>query len=153
MTVFYLFALTPITDALLGLPLAARVPIAIAVMAPLGVCLGAFMPLGLSTVAELTDHRREYVAWAWAVNGFASVVGSVLTTILAMTFGFQVVLVLALLVYTLAAGSLMLLRKPTEPRRPPDGLSTSLYLTWTRHRSSVVGAVRQLAALRPAFGV
>ena len=48
-----------------------------------------FMPLGLAPVAELTDHPREYVAWGWAVNGFASVVGAVLTTILAMTFGFD----------------------------------------------------------------
>ena len=59
------------------------------VLAPLGLCLGMFMPLGLGRVAALTDHGEEYVAWAWAVNGFFSVIGSVLTTILSMTFGFR----------------------------------------------------------------
>ncbi len=87
---------------MLSWPLAARVVVAFVVLAPLGVCLGMFMPLGIGTVAGLSAHPREYVAWAWAVNGFASVIGAVLTTILAMTFGFNVVLVLALVVYGVA---------------------------------------------------
>ena len=49
---------------------------------PLGLCLGMFMPLGLGVVNGLSDHPDEYIAWAWAVNGFFSVIGSVLTTIL-----------------------------------------------------------------------
>ncbi len=49
------------------------------VLAPLGMLLGIFMPLGLGAVSALTDHGEEYVAWGWAVNGFASVIGSVLT--------------------------------------------------------------------------
>ena len=60
------------------------------------------MPLGLGAVAGLSAHPREYVAWGWAVNGFASVVGSVLTTLLAMTFGFNIVLVFALAAYLIA---------------------------------------------------
>ena len=60
------------------------------------------MPLGLGAVATLTEHEREYVAWGWAVNGFASVVGSVLTTMLAMSYGFSTVLVLGLVVYLVA---------------------------------------------------
>nr|MBA3302321.1 hypothetical protein [Acidimicrobiia bacterium] len=98
LTAFYLFGLPPLTDALLGWPLLTRVLVAFLVLAPLGLCLGTFMPLGLGAVAGLTDHSREYVAWGWAVNGFASVIGAVATTLLAMTFGFRVVLVLALLV-------------------------------------------------------
>jgi hypothetical protein len=103
---FYLFALTPTTNALITLPLAVRVLIAFVVLAPLGVCLGMFMPLGLGAVAGLSEHGREYVAWSWAVNGFATVIGSVLSTILAMTFGFQVVLGLALGIYLVALASL-----------------------------------------------
>lgn len=102
LTLFYQFALPPLTNGLLGLPLGVRVLIAFVVLAPLGICLGTFMPLGLGAVAELTEFPREYVAWGWAVNGFASVIGAVLTTILAMTFGFRVVLFLALLVYAVA---------------------------------------------------
>jgi MFS family permease len=102
LTIFYLFALDPLTDALLGSPLAVRIIFTFVVLAPLGICLGAFMPMGIAAVARLTDHSSEYVAWGWAVNGFASVIGSVLTTILAMTFGFKVVLVLALVTYLIA---------------------------------------------------
>jgi hypothetical protein len=67
------------------------------------------MPVGLRAVAGLTSFEREYVAWAWAVNGFASVVGAVLTTMLAMVFGFQTVLWLALLVYAVALAALRVL--------------------------------------------
>jgi spermidine synthase len=102
LTAFYAFALTPVTDGLLSLPLAARVPITFVMLAPLGLCLGAFMPLGLGAVARMTMHEREYVAWGWAVNGFASVVGAVLTTILAMSFGFSAVLFAALGIYFVA---------------------------------------------------
>ncbi|MEX2254136.1 MAG: hypothetical protein WEC34_01745, partial [Acidimicrobiia bacterium] len=112
LTAFYEFALPPLTDALLGLPLAARVPIAFLVLAPLGLCLGTFMPLGLGAVAELTDHTTEYVAWGWAVNGFASVVGAVLSTILAMSFGFRTVMFVALAIYLVALLALRGLLRP-----------------------------------------
>ncbi|HEY8217876.1 MAG TPA: hypothetical protein VIH82_12130 [Acidimicrobiia bacterium] len=102
LTVFYEWGLPALTDALLGLPLAVRVPVAFAVLAPLGLCLGTFMPLGLGAVADLTDHKSEYVAWGWAVNGFASVAGAVLSTMLAMSFGFRVVLLVAMVVYLVA---------------------------------------------------
>jgi hypothetical protein len=116
LTVFYQFALPPLTEGLLGWPLAGRILLAFAVLAPLGVCLGYFMPLGLGAVAGLTKYSREYVAWGWAVNGFASVVGAVLTTILAMTFGFRVVLFLALVVYAIAIVALRgLTRHVTTP--------------------------------------
>ena len=102
LTVFYIFGLPPLIDAAQTVPLAGRATISFAVLAPLGICLGAFMPLGVGAISELTTHRREYVAWAWAVNGFASVIGSVLATILAMTYGFGVLLVLGLVMYVVA---------------------------------------------------
>ncbi len=82
---------------------AIRVMVSLAVLAPLGLCLGMFMPLGLGLVGQLTDHADEYVAWSWAVNGFFSVIGSVLTTILSMTYGFRAVQYLGLVVYGVAA--------------------------------------------------
>ncbi len=104
-----------LVDVFVSAPLAARVALAVLVLAPLGLCLGAFMPIGLSTVARLTEHEREYVAWAWAVNGFFSVVSSVLATILSMSFGFKVVLLLAALIY--AIGVLALTRIPETKAR------------------------------------
>ncbi len=120
LTLFYAFGLQPLTDALLTAPLFVRIAVAFLVLAPLGICLGAFMPLGLGAVAAKTDHPSEYVAWGWAVNGFASVVGSVLTTMLAMTFGFQIVLFVALGVYCIA---LLALRGLVGPDRPAGSVS------------------------------
>ena len=51
---------------------------------------------------SLTEHGEEYVAWAWAVNGFFAVIGSVLTTILSMALGFRTVQFVALAVYAIA---------------------------------------------------
>ena len=122
LALFYLFGLKPLTDALLELPLGVRVVVAFALLAPLGLCLGAFMPVGIRAVAGLTSFDREYVAWAWALNGFASVIGAVLTTMLAMSFGFQVVLWLALLMYVVALVALRgLVRGTGAPATAPAG--------------------------------
>jgi len=112
LAVIYLFLLPVLTDSLLTSPLAVRVMVAFLVLAPLGVTLGMFMPLGLGAVADLTDHSEEYVAWGWAVNGFASVLGSVLTTVIAMVLGFNFVLALSVVVYL---GALALLRYMQRP--------------------------------------
>lgn len=46
------------------------------------------------------------MAWGWATNGFFSVIGSVLTTILAMTYGFANVLLAGLVAYSVAVVAL-----------------------------------------------
>lgn len=102
LTLFFQYGLEHVTDGNIDWPLAARVTLVFVLLAPLGVCLGMFMPLGLGAVSHLTADAREYVAWGWAVNGFSSVIGSVLSTILAMMYGFRGVLFLALLAYLVA---------------------------------------------------
>jgi hypothetical protein len=111
LTCFYRFGLDDLTDALQTASLTGRVLVAVAVLAPLGFCLGMFMPLGLGAVARLSTHDEEYVAWAWAVNGFFSVIGSVLTTILSMSFGFRAVQVAALAVYAVAVAAFLRLHR------------------------------------------
>ena len=103
LTILYQFGIAHLVDAFVAAPLAARAALAVLVLAPLGLCLGAFMPIGLSTVARLTEHEREYIAWAWAVNGFFSVISSVLATLLAIHIGFTAVVGCALALYVLAA--------------------------------------------------
>jgi hypothetical protein len=114
--VFYLLGLTPLTNSLLHLDLGFRIVIAFVVLAPLGLCLGMFMPIGLAHVAGLGNAPREYVAWGWAVNGFASVVGSALATILAMIYGFDVVLFLGLMAYLIAMLAWVRLSRPEGGR-------------------------------------
>jgi hypothetical protein len=102
LTIFYRLALPSLMDATLTAALPVRIGLAFLVLAPLGLCLGMFMPFGLRTVGVLSPYSDEYVAWGWAINGVFSVIGSVLTTILAMSWGFHTVHLVALGVYGLA---------------------------------------------------
>jgi ABC-type dipeptide/oligopeptide/nickel transport system permease subunit len=61
-----------------------------------------FFPYGIRLTAAL---NRDFVAWAWAVNGCLSVVGSVLAIILAMGYGFTVVTIVLVVVYWLGVAS------------------------------------------------
>jgi hypothetical protein len=54
--------------------------------------MGMPFPIGIRL---LSDSRKEIISWAWAVNGCASVIGSILTTILALYFGFSTVYLFA----------------------------------------------------------
>jgi len=119
-TVFYETGMDSLTDSLLDQGLAIRVIVSLIVLAPLGFCLGMFMPLGLSLVGKLSDHADEYIAWGWAVNGFFSVIGSVLTTILSMSYGFSNVQYFGLVVYAIAA--LAFTRIAAVARRVPEAL-------------------------------
>jgi predicted membrane-bound spermidine synthase len=105
LALFYTTGLGSLFAAFGWAPLAGRVVLAVAVLAPLGLCLGAFMPLGLRALASLSERPREYVAWGWAVNGFFSVVASVLATILSMTLGFGQVMALAVALYALGVAA------------------------------------------------
>jgi hypothetical protein len=115
LTLFYELALPSILDGtLLSTGLSVRIGFAVVVLAPLGLCLGMFMPIGLDRVASLTVYREEYVAWAWAVNGFFAVIGSVLTTILSMALGFRVVQFAALGIYVIAVAAFTRLPTPSD---------------------------------------
>jgi hypothetical protein len=100
----------PGSAMLVGVALPLRCVLAAFVIAPLGLALGAFMPIELRTVAATTEYRREFVAWAWAVNGFLSVISSMVSTIIAMKLGFETLMLVAVGVY--AAGVASLLRIP-----------------------------------------
>jgi hypothetical protein len=107
LTLAYRYGLDSLTDSAQGGALGVRIVVAVLVLTPLGLCLGMFMPLGLGLVAAVRIEGDDaagaaYTAWSWAVNGFFSVIGSVLTTMLAMEFGFSAVQLAAWFVYALA---------------------------------------------------
>jgi hypothetical protein len=62
--------------------------------------MGMPFPLGL---ASLQGGAAGSIPWAWAINGCASVISAVLAVVLAMHFGFTVVIVVAAALYSLAA--------------------------------------------------
>ena len=91
-----LFAVRALTGLALGLPDPAKIAISIALVAPLAFAMGMPFPLGLRGLAT-TD-----VPWAWAINGTASVLSSMLATLVAVHFGFTVLVALAAALYALA---------------------------------------------------
>jgi hypothetical protein len=98
-SVTYAFGLYPALRALLGLPLAARVAVAFAVMLPLGT-MGMLFPLGLRQLGRI---NAELLPWAWAVNGCASVVATSLATLVALGSGLASVFLCASACYAVAA--------------------------------------------------
>jgi hypothetical protein len=86
----------------MGLPDALRIVISAVLIAPMAFFMGMPFPLGLARV-QASDARL--VPWAWAINGCASVTGAVLATLLAIHVGFTVVVVVALMLYGVAAAA------------------------------------------------
>lgn len=102
----YIASSDAITDLALGWPSWVRIAIVIALLFPVGVLLGMFLPYGIDLAVGTAaggPGEGRLVAWCWAVNGFFSVMGALLTTMLSMTFGFNRTVVLGLLLYLLAA--------------------------------------------------
>lgn len=88
-----------VLDAFLGSPLPVRIAVAIAMLAPICFLLGVPLAYGIRLVNRLNP---TLVPWAWAVNAFATVVGSILAAILSMMFGFGAIFVVAACIYALA---------------------------------------------------
>jgi hypothetical protein len=103
------FALQPLLRGLIDLPFAARVAIAIVLLAPAGLLMGVAMPVGLKRLAGL---HPAGVPWAWGINGVTSVLGSVLTIFVALNWGFTVATLLAAACYAAAAAHARLGRWP-----------------------------------------
>jgi hypothetical protein len=114
LTLFYQIGMSPIVDALVGSSLELRIALTVLFLAPLGICLGAFMPLGLQTISKVSEHPAEYIAWAWAVNGFFSVISSILATILSMTIGFRMIQLAGVGIYLIGIVALFGVPLPSE---------------------------------------
>ena len=91
--VLMLAIITPaVFRACLGFSLFSRIAVALLLVAPLGFVLGMPFPLGLKVA---TQRSSALGAWAWGVNGFFTVIGTVLALMLGMIVGFRTVLLLA----------------------------------------------------------
>ena len=96
----YLLILPWLFGRFIGAADGLRVLLSVVLIAPLAFFMGMPFPLGLRCVAE---QAPDFVPWAWGINGFASVVSAVLATLLAIHFGFTIVIVLAMIIYIAAA--------------------------------------------------
>lgn len=75
-------------DAVLPLPLGARLILSVIILSPLGLLMGVPFARGLAAIRDTPD----LMPWAWAANGGASVVSAVLAALIALSFGFTWVL-------------------------------------------------------------
>ena len=96
---FYIFFLSSVLNAFLGLPFIAKAIIAVVLIAPVAFLMGMPFPTGLSL---LSANQKKLLPWAWGMNGALSVTGSVLAHVITIHFSFTILLFSALVVYLLA---------------------------------------------------
>ncbi len=89
-----IFALSPLLHSTLGVPFFIRVSITLLVIAPVSFLMGTAFPAGARMV------KTSELPFLWGINGFFSVIGSVVATIISINFGFTAVFYLAFICYS-----------------------------------------------------
>jgi hypothetical protein len=100
MLVIYAAALLSVVHLLQAGHMTVRVIAGLALMAPLALLMGLPFPLGLRSIS---GTGSEGIAWAWAANGFASVVATPLAALVALEAGSRALFLAAALAYACAA--------------------------------------------------
>ena len=98
----YLLLLSPIFRLFIASSDPLKIVVSVVLIAPLAFFMGMPFPLGIE---KLREHQRHLIAWAWGINGFASVVGAILAICLAIALGFNAVILIAIAVYIAGAWS------------------------------------------------
>ena len=80
-------------------PTLVRIIAASVLIFPLGLFLGMPFPLGILTIEK---QPRGSIAWAWAMNGLFTVIGGLGSVLLSIYYGFQITLIVAMLIYLCA---------------------------------------------------
>src|SRR5690606_7243641 len=96
------FVYPHVLNALISLPLGARIALTVGLVAPSGMLMGAMIP---SVIRALASSHAELVPWGWGINGATSVVGTVFATVIAIYFGFTTTFIVGAAFY-LGAGLL-----------------------------------------------
>src|SRR5215216_5867205 len=99
----HLVLVLPLFRWLMPLPSALKIAVSLVLIAPLAFFMGMPFPLALTRVAAA---RSVLVPWAWGINGCASVLSAVLAILLAMSLGFNAVVLIAIGLYAVAAVTL-----------------------------------------------
>ena len=102
LALLYVLVLPLAFQHLIGLADGVKIGLSVLLIAPLAFAMGMPFPLGLAGIAARTPTLTP---WAWALNGFASVVAAVLATVLAIHWGFTTVVIVAVVLYLTAAAT------------------------------------------------
>jgi len=106
--ILILLMLSPVLlKNLMAYPFYIRFISCILILAPIGFLMGVPFPMGIRLTSEISS---ELIPWAWSINGFASVISSILATIFAISWGFNSVLIMSFFAYLLALISFIILK-------------------------------------------
>jgi hypothetical protein len=100
MVLGYIFFLPIVFDQLLGLDLFIRILASIFILLPLGFLMGIPFPLGIRWLKE--QRLETLIPWMWGINGVSAVLGSVMTIVVAMSFGFTEAILISAVCYFIA---------------------------------------------------
>jgi hypothetical protein len=112
----YPLLLPHLFQLLLGQGFALRLLTSVVSLAPLGFLMGIPFPGGIALLDRLAP---DLIPWAWGINGCLSVLASILSTMLAISFGFSWVLVGASLAY--AGGAVVIWQMANRKVHNPVG--------------------------------
>jgi spermidine synthase len=100
LSIVYSLGFQVISRVLLAMPDLSRYLFSIVLVIPLGFYMGMPFPTAL---AKISATSSAAIPWAWGINGCASVISAILATLIAMQFGFTVLIFMAVILYVLAA--------------------------------------------------
>jgi hypothetical protein len=100
MVLLWLLIWPLVSSSLMAQPEIGRIFITVVCLLPVAIFMGMPFPLGLKLVRPLGNNQ---IALAWAVNGVATVCGSVGAVAIALLSGFSAVLIVGILAYVIAA--------------------------------------------------
>jgi predicted MFS family arabinose efflux permease len=90
------FLAAPISESGMGWPLALKIVVTVALVAPAGFLMGMPFPIGLARLGALYPRA---VRWAWALNAAASVLGSAAAIFFAIYLGLRATVLLGAVLY------------------------------------------------------
>ena len=96
----YNLALQELFERLLASSTAIKILVTAIIISPLAFFMGMPFPVALN---YLSEKLPALIPWVWGVNGCASVISAVLAMVLAVHFGFSFVILIATLLYAVAA--------------------------------------------------
>jgi hypothetical protein len=136
-------ALEWIVPNTIGLPLSLRMLIIVSITGAVALPMGTAFPSGIRLLART---REESIPWVWALNGGASVLGSIFAMALSMSVGYRMALTVGAAVYLLAATIVRPASRSVGPRPATHALSDSrphfLEVTDPQRHETVTAALK-----------
>ncbi len=94
----YFILVSHVNRYFLWLPLWSKFLMTVVFIFPLGITLGMFFPQGLKT---FSDKNRGLIPLVWGINGYMSIIGSLLCINLSRTSGFSIFMLYAACLYVM----------------------------------------------------